>query len=245
MNHHISILIKATLLSSALFSSAGHAVVIYENNFQSGADVLWSNPITESTPTPYPAGPRSFLGQFNSETVSLTLSGLSDHNYVELNFDLYLIRSWDGSSAGTQFDYGNDLFTVNVQGGPTLLSATFSNGNPAGQSFGSNAINPTFTGASETYSLGYVFNDGMSINQVMDSVYHFSYLFNHSSSDLSFDFTASGLQPIHDESWGLDNVKVSIFTPVPEPENVAMILAGLVLIASMALARRTQLKTGI
>ena len=91
---------------------------------------------------------------------------LGAHSGVQLDFDLYLIRSWDGSSAGTAYDYGNDAFKVSVGGGPVLLDKTFSNGNPAGQTFGPAALNPAFTGAAETYSLGYVFVDGSGVGEI-------------------------------------------------------------------------------
>ena len=45
-----------------------------------------------------------------------------------------------------------------------------------------------------------------------DSVYHISSTFQAPSSNLIINFAGSGLQDIGDESWGLDNVKVTTFT---------------------------------
>jgi hypothetical protein len=205
------------------------AIVAYQNDFQSGAGSEWSHTLTDSTPTGYWFGPRTFLGEFGNDTVSLTLSNLSPHDSILLDFDLYLIRSWDGSSADTEFDYGNDAFKVSVAGGPSLLDETFGNGNPAGQSFGPLSINPYHTGAAETYSLGYVFEDGIQQTaQVMDSVYHMSFLFSHNTNQLTFNFSGYGLQTIDDESWGLDNVRVSA---VPEPSSAAMLGLGILALA--------------
>jgi len=210
------------------------ATVVYQNDFQSGAGSEWSQTITENAPTPYGFGQRTFLGEFGNDTVSLSLASLGVHSAVQLDFDLYLIRSWDGSSAGTTYDYGNDTFEVSVNGGPTLLEDTFSNGNPAGQTYGPAAINPAFTGAAETYSLGFVFNDGIQgLSQVMDSVYRFSFNFAHSDSLLAFDFSGIGLQTLGDESWGLDNVRVSLLgtqapTAVPAPPVLPLLGAGLI-----------------
>ena len=214
-------------------AGAAHATAIYEQDFQSPVGAEWSSTSRQDAPTPYPFGPRSFLGEFGNETVSLNLSGLVPHDSVRLEFDLYLIRSWDGSSSGTAFDYGNDAFKVSVAGGPVLLDKTFSNGNPAGQSYGPLALNPAFTGAAETYSLGYVFYDGIQqTSQVMDSVYRMSFLFASNADQLTLNFTGYGLQGLADESWGLDNVRVSA---VPEPETASMMGLGL-----LALAWRTR-----
>ncbi|MCD6706373.1 MAG: hypothetical protein LT080_07970 [Thiobacillus sp.] len=211
------------------------ATIVYQNDFQSGAGSEWSHVLTQNTPTPYGFGPRTFLGEFGNDTISLSLTGLGVHTGVQLDFDLYLIRSWDGSSGGAGFfNYGNDIFKAALQGGATLLEDTFSNGNPAGQTFGPNANNPAYTGAAESYSLGYVFNDGiLGISQVMDSVYRFSFDFSHSGSLLAFDFRGAGLQGLGDESWGLDNVQVSLLgaqapAAVPVPAVLPLLGVGFI-----------------
>lgn len=219
------------LLFTALMlnATASHAVVVYANDFQSAAGSEWSHTTLQNTPTPYPFGPRRFLGEFGNDTVSLSLSGLTPHNALTLSFDLYLIRTWDGSSSGTAFDFGNDSFKVAVGNGPVLLDETFSNGNPAGQSFGPAAINPQFTGAAETYSLGYLVPYSILLEpQVMDSVYTLSYTFAHNTDLLTLDFSGYGLQTLDDESWGLDNVRVSM---VPEPGVVPMFALGMLALA--------------
>ncbi|HEX7970880.1 MAG TPA: MYXO-CTERM sorting domain-containing protein [Thiobacillus sp.] len=214
----------AASLAGLTIGPSAIAAVVYQNDFQSGAGSEWSQTLTENTPTPYPFGPRTFLGEFGNDTVSLSLAGLGAHSGMQLDFDLYLIRSWDGSSAGTTYDYGNDAFKVSVGGGPVLLDKTFSNGNPAGQSFGPLSNNPAFTGAAETYSLGYVFADGIQhTSQVMDSVYRLSFAFAHDTDQLTLNFSGYGLQGMDDESWGLDNVRVSA---VPEPGVAPMLAVG-------------------
>ena len=218
----IPYLLFTTLMLNA---TASQAVVVYENAFQTVAGSEWSHTTLQKTPTPYSFGSRSFLGEFGNDTVSLNLSGLTPHNALTLTFDLYLIRTWDGSSSGTAFDFGNDSFKLSVGDGPVLLDKTFSNGNPAGQSFGPAAINPQFTGAAETYSLGYVVPANILAEPlVMDSVYKLSYTFAHTTNQLTLNFSGYGLQAKGDESWGLDNVRVSM---VPEPGMAPMLALGL------------------
>lgn len=219
------------LLFTALLlnATASQAAVLYENDFQTAAGSEWSQTTLQNAPTPYSFGPRSFLGEFGNDTVSLNLSGLTPHDSLLLTFDLYLIRTWDGSSSGTTFDYGNDSFKVSVGNGPVLLDKTFSNGNPAGQSFGPAAINPQFTGAAETYSLGYVVPGSILAEpQVMDSVYRMSFAFAHNTDLLTLNFSGYGLQSLGDESWGLDNVQVSM---IPEPGIAPMLAFGLLTLA--------------
>lgn len=208
-----------------LNATASQALVVYENDFQSVAGSEWSHNTLQYTPTPYSFAPRRFLGEFGNDTVSLNLSGLTSHTALTLTFDLYLIRTWDGSSSGTPFDFGNDSFKVAVGNGPVLLDETFSNGNPAGQSFGPAAINPQFTGSAERYSLGYVVPDSILAEPiVMDSVYKLSYTFAHTTNQLTLNFSGYGLQAKGDESWGLDNVRVSM---VPEPGMAPLLALGL------------------
>lgn len=230
------------LIAGITAGMSAHASVVYQNDFQSGVGSEWSRTLLQNAPTPYWFGPRTFLGEFSNETVSLSLASLGAHSDVQLDFDLYLIRSWDGSSGGAAlYDYGNDVFSVTAQGDAALLEETFSNGNPAGQTYGANANNPAYTGATETYSLGFVFDDGiLGISQVMDSVYHFSFNFVHSGNGLAFNFSGFGLQALGDESWGLDNVQVSLLgaqapARVPTPAVLPLIGAGLL---GMLWARR-------
>lgn len=221
------------------------AATVYVNDFQGAVGSEWSNTSVDSAPHTDYAGTRLFLGQFGNEAVSLSLSGLPTHAYTTVSFSLYLIRSWDGNenSVVDGDPLGPDTWSLGVAGGPPLLSATFSNGGVVGQSYAPDPFssgctgynlsglspgeyNP-MTGASECYSLGYLFSSSTVNEESMDSVYNLSFTFAHSASDLTLNFLAQNLQGIDDESWGLDNVQVSI-SEVPVPAAMWLFGSGLI-----------------
>ncbi|MFN7382149.1 MAG: LamG-like jellyroll fold domain-containing protein [Dolichospermum sp.] len=179
------------LTSSAFITYFG-----YFNDFETATGTEWSNQTRSITPV----GERNFLGEFGNDTVSLTLNNQANTT-VTLEFDLFILKTWDGSYGG-----GPDIFTLSIDGGQTLLNTTFSNvGNEQAYpgTFGS-ATYPGRTGAVENNTLGYTYYG--------DSVYRISSTFQAPSSNLIINFAGSGLQDIGDESWGLDNVKVTTFT---------------------------------
>jgi hypothetical protein len=163
-----------------------------------------------------PSG-RRFLGQLGNDTVRLTLNCLPSHTAATVDFDLFIIRSWDGNivlQPDTGYGVGPDIWGLSVAGGPTLLHTTFTNytvwpgfefrqAYPGAYPGGDYAPR---TGAKENDSLGYSFENYAH----MDSVYHLTLTFSHTASALQFDFSAAGLQPLLDESWGLDNVDVTL-----------------------------------
>jgi hypothetical protein len=138
------------------------------------------------------------------QSVSLTLDSLPDHKELEVSFDLYILKSWDGASP----QYGPDRWSVSVAGGPQLLASTFSN-NGKVETEGSYQDFPQIrslprTGAVSTNTLGYAFFG--------DSMYHFDFVFSHSKRKLILQFNSSLFEGkgTADESWGLDNVRISI-----------------------------------
>jgi hypothetical protein len=178
-------------------------------------------PAPAVTNTVSPNNAQRFLGEFGGppigapgdpgynhtrldQTVSLSLSNLPKHSTLQVVFDLYILKSWDGNSPA----YGPDRFILSVAGGPTLHDTTFSNNSkiktdgsyqdyPAKNS-------PPWAGAFSTNTLGYsgFFHDG---------IYRLQFTFAHTGSNVTLNFR-SGLfegKGIADESWGLDNVSIS------------------------------------
>jgi len=172
--------------------------VVYSNNFETMGDPLteWSVTTTDVTPV----NNRRFLGQFGSQIITLTLQNLPAHTTATLSFDLFVIRSWDGNN-------DPDRFMVNVPNGPLLLDTTFST--HATQSYPGSyeASNPADTGACEVDSLGYDFDDGQPMNAVYCDL---GGTFAHSANTLIVDFRAILDTPGSNESWGIDNVEISV-----------------------------------
>lgn len=142
------------------------------------------------------------------QTVCLALKNLKPHTQIKVSFKLYVLKSWDGNSPR----YGPDRFALSIAGGPKLMETTFSN-NPKVQMEGSYqsypavggevASNPPQTGAVAASTLGYTF--------FMDSIYHLSFVFPHTTSNLTLEFSSSLYEGKGeaDESWGLDDVAIS------------------------------------
>jgi hypothetical protein len=156
-----------------------------------------------------------FLGEFGGphldatantnveQTITLSLKDLPPHKWLSVSFDLHVMRSWDGDSPG----YGPDRLKLEVDSGPQLLDATFSN-NPKTAADGSwqsypAKHKPPQAGTASKNTLGCGFFG--------DSTYHFAFTFEHSDAMLKLHFASSLFEGkgTEDEAWGLDTVRVT------------------------------------
>src|SRR5262249_51226700 len=139
------------------------------------------------------------------ETVTLTLRDLPPHKTVALEFDLYILKSWDGNNP----NYGPDRWSLRGRGGPSLLDTSFSNNFKKGdwdvslQDYPAAGSAPQ-SGRAAANTLGYKFFG--------DSVYHLTFRFPHAGESIALDFSSSLFEGkgLGDESWGLDNVRVNV-----------------------------------
>jgi hypothetical protein len=177
--------------------------VVYSTDFQGPLGKQWSAIRAASSPK----GGRTFLGQFGSETVSLTLKDLPAHTYVRVSFDLLIINTWDGSHEGN----GPDHWQLSVKDGPQLIHTTFSIA--ANWPSHNQAFPDIYPFGSHSGRLGAAAEDSLGYQN--DLVYNLSVVFPHREKLLDLGFSAANLQDVSDESWGLDNVKVEVFAEPP------------------------------
>jgi hypothetical protein len=166
---------------------------------------------------------RNFLGEFGNGEVHLILNNLPAHSSVTLNLDLYIIRSWDGNLLPP---IGPDVWTMEVKDVRTLLNTTFCNIIPNATPpaptpaptyrcrqaytdlFDSGTDHAPREGADEINTLGFEYHDPNLYEGTADAVYNLQYTFPHSGTSIELIFSASNLEVITDESWGLDNVEL-------------------------------------
>ncbi len=194
------------------------AAQVYTNNFETSVGTEWSINRAEVTPV----GNRRFLGQFGNDTVSLSLANLPPHSQVSVAFDLYVIRTWDGNGPAAEF--GPDVFEARAENGPSLTRTTFTNHSYLRQAYPSEfpgGDNTPRNGAVENNTLGYTFT-GIPFS----SVYRIDKAIAHTGGALKLNFSASGLEGLDNESWGLDNVRVTIDCPPPPPPCAGQVYAN-------------------
>lgn len=179
----------------------------YFNDFEMSAGPEWSTQARQTTPT----GARTFLGRQGNGTMSLTLSDLPTHSQVSITFDLFVILSWDGNGPAGG---GPDNWQIAITGEASpLLKTNFANYYGQAQAFPDAygvGSHDGQTGADEVSTLGYNWTDGKPMN----SVYYFrgprTFVVPHTASSITINFTSLQTEGIDNESFGLDNVGVTL-----------------------------------
>ena len=83
----LGLAIAGLTVSNAVAKNSEAGRVVYANDFEKAAGPEWSESKIDTTPN----GNRRFLGQFGTETVTLTLDDLPAHSRVTVSFDLFII----------------------------------------------------------------------------------------------------------------------------------------------------------
>lgn len=209
--------LAAGLLLAGPLATARADVLLYQEDFETGRlSANWSGNLRTTNDSAF----TYFNGRHSGQATTLTLtpppppessgqpgSGGAYHEYT-LSFDLYIIDSWDGGDPNA----GIDRFIVELNGAP-LLDETFANQHE-GQSYRRPDVGPTNLG----------FNSGFK-----DSIYrNVTLTFAPGLLDpLAFTFRDTCKQGLNDESWGLDNIRLTYRT-VPAPGSLALAgVAGL------------------
>ena len=154
--------------------------------------------------------------------ITAFLNGLPTHTTIGIDFLLAVIDSWDGLSG----DYSPDIFEVKVDGN-TVFSAGYDIFDAADQS--------PVLGTQLAYNVALGFSGWNDAAYDMASVAALQGI-AHSASTMSVQFLFANSQGIDDESFALENLRISVDSAsVPEPSIIA--LFGLAL-SGFAFARR-------
>ena len=201
----------AALAAGAATTSANAGVVVYQQDFESASLI---GPEWSSNKTDFAAPFTRFSQRRTNDQLTLTINTIAGRLHT-LQFDLYLIDSWDGSDA----TWGQDRFNVKADGA-FLFSEFLDNS--------MDSPNSSYRNPDEVGHLGFGSRDFDR-----DTIYRgitLEFTANHAQTTLAF--FGSGLQSKSDESWGIDNVIVTM-AAIPSPAT-----AGVMLGAGAALAGR-------
>lgn len=171
-------------------------------------------------------GSNGFIGRYNNTATRSLVSLTQVAAKYTIDFDLYIIGSWDGK--GKQAQNGNflaNVFQAAYRCSPTgavvpMFTTTFSNqltvqqDYPLAYPLGGNKAG---TGATAIDALGYRNRPDLSNTPTFrsfgDATYHFSFTIDNTACGTAaptfvFSSTAPGQQSNYDESWGIDNVVI-------------------------------------
>jgi hypothetical protein len=224
-----------------LVSPVSAATIVFSTDFNSSTPAEFSSGASRESVQGYEglghAGNQfsgSFLrnaGAFPDLTITLTLTGLPDHNRLSLGFLLAIIDTWDGSGGS-----GPDFFNV-ILDGTTIFSETFDT-----QEFGADQSYVPAPNVLLTPRIDRGFNfvnntdDGydMSLEPRFQNIPH-----TGSTAVIQWNASGAGLESTLNESWAIDNVIVTVST-VPEPATLTLLAVGAPLLTYVVRRRQTQ-----
>jgi hypothetical protein len=230
MNTRIRTLVAAAVLASA---GAAHAQLVFSSDFETTPPAALNVGTATLTGVQGYAGlgqaGNQFGGQFlrsaTANKVTLTLNGLPAHDALSVQFLFAAIDSLDGTGTFPAGDY----FRIDSDG-VTAFRESFAN---ALDSQVQSYVAPAGVELARKVDLGFGGPGGFYRDSAYDlgadpRFQHFA----HTGSSLTLEFWMEGvgLQTLDDESWAMDNLRVTAFSttpPVPEPSSYALMLCGL------------------
>ncbi|MCL2744151.1 MAG: hypothetical protein FWE67_09890, partial [Planctomycetaceae bacterium] len=85
--------------------------VVYQNNFEKQTGSEWSIDKRDTMPKI----DKTFFGEFHSEKVRFHLTGLPEHRFVRIRFELLTLAGWDGL-VGYPREFGPDIWGMEIAG---------------------------------------------------------------------------------------------------------------------------------
>lgn len=239
-NHILGLIFIASLLIISYPQNSFAVTTVFNTDFNAGVPPEFSGSISTESVQGYAGlgtGPDVFGGNFlrNDDSpatlTTLTLSGLPPHDSVDINFLLAIIDSWD---CDAPHPASPDFFNVNVDGNP-VFADPFVNSSLEGSCVSPFIPSP---GVELAFKQNLGFNPGTSDH--LDSAYDMGLepVFQnipHTSGTLTIEWFSSGAgwQGETDESWAIDNVRVTVNQNIHvvggeflKLDSMALLLAG-------------------
>ena len=179
----------------------------------------------------------TFLRSETGNVVTLSLTGLPAHDTITLELLFAAIDSLDGTGTFPSGDFFRIVFD-----GAILFSESFANALPSQEQ---SYVSPAGVELARHQNLGFTGPDG----PYTDSAYNLgadprfaNFAHTGSTATIQFFIFGEGNQSLDDESWAMDNLRVSVTTvqpqAVPEPASLTLLGGALVAAAGRRLRRR-------
>ncbi len=177
----------------------------------------------------------NFLRSATGNTVMLSLSNLPQHDTISLEFLFAAIDSLDGTGTFPSGDYFRIVFDGNV-----LFSESFANALPSQiQSY----VAPPGVELARHVDLGFQGPGSWFTDSAYDlgaDPRFMNFAHTGSTAQIEFFIFGEGNQSLDDESWAMDNLRVSVTTnAVPLPGAAWLLASGIGLLVRGARRRRT------
>lgn len=205
----------ATRLTASQVLGSSNSLVYtssYSNNFETSIGSAWTFPanVDNNTPTIQSYDGKNVMGYLTKQKAVYTQTGIGAHQFIKVEFDLYIHDSWDGNATDVISGslIGQDIWKMDIDGN-NQINTTFSNFPYRTQAYPGNipAINTNATG-SVTTSLPTACNHNSGATGT--TLYHISKTIAHTGSSLVVELEALGLESLCNESWSIDNFEVSV-----------------------------------
>lgn len=196
--------------------------VVHESRFDQPELPGWSTAPDKSLPRGKSTdGQVAFLGECHNDPVQLALKNLPKHEFLIVEADLLILKTWGGSEREGDKD-GPDVVTIRLVDGPVLLCASFSSFAEMPQSFPDAfpaARHAGLTGATRTGLPSWPAFSDPSIGTT--SAYRLRMVVRNSAENVTISFQAALTENLPEnlttgnESWALANVRVSVTDQPP------------------------------